>query len=189
MSVPTLPTCTQSGRRMGPGESDSKSRSLIQKVRIHSELPIPAGCDSMSIYKSLKYTLQDAFRFSVWFDVKFEGLATQLWKFEARLNNGTTMVYRTLRSKFRALILKVFENHLSREQFSQFKSNFSRITKMLQIEEDVAPFTEDKPFSWTRDGLPDDGPAAASIPAPSIATLLPTGSGPADGSSGRVPNA
>jgi hypothetical protein len=61
---------------MGPGESDSKSRSLIQKVKIHSELQIPAGCDSMSIYKSLKHTLQDAYRFSFWFDVKFEGLTT-----------------------------------------------------------------------------------------------------------------
>jgi hypothetical protein len=119
MSVPTFSTCMQSGRRMGPGESDSKSRSLIQKVKIYSELQIPAGYDSMSIYKSLKHTLQDAYRFSLWFDVKFEGLATQLWKFEARLNIGATI---SLRSKFRALILKVFEDHLSPEQFLYSKA-------------------------------------------------------------------
>jgi len=164
----------------------------------------------MSIYKSLKHTLQDAYRFSVWFDVKLEGLATQLWKFEARLNTGATMVYRSFRSKFRALVLKVFENHLSCEQFSQFKSDFSRITKMLQIEEDVAPFTEHKRHSWTLDGIPDIGEVdtdafaacggttqvtvlrtsvpGSSIPAPSIAALLPAGSGPADGSSGRAPH-
>jgi hypothetical protein len=121
------------------------------------------------------------------------------------------MVYSSLCSKFRALNLKVFENHLSPQQFSLFKGDFSRITKMLQIEEDIVPFTEDKPHSWTRDGLPDiedmntslfHGPAPASmqsIPAPggvtlltsalgpgsaSISTLLPASSRLPDGSSG-----
>jgi hypothetical protein len=210
MSLPTLPTCMQSGRRMGPGERDTTSRSLIQKVRIHSELQIPAGCDSMSIYKSLKHTLQDAYRFSLWFDVKFEGLATQLWKFEARLNIGATMVYRSFRSKFRAQILDSFRANLSPDQFQSFQTTFNGNRKALQIEEDVAPFTEDKPHSWTRDGLPDiedvamnallpDRPAAASTPAPggatqltsasvsgsaSISTLPPAGSRLPDGSSG-----
>jgi hypothetical protein len=124
MSVPTLPLASDPAR----------SRSLIQKVRIHSELQIPTGCDSIAIYKSLKHTLQDTYRSSHWFHVKFEGLATQLWKFEARLNIGATMVQKNFRSKFRALILKSFEDHLSSEQFSSFKGSFSRITKMLQID-------------------------------------------------------
>ena len=81
MSVQTLP-------------SDPRSRSLIQKVGIRSELQIPTECDSIAIYKSLKHTLQDTYRSSHWFHVKFEGLATQLWTFEARLNIGATMVHK-----------------------------------------------------------------------------------------------
>ena len=56
----------------------------------------------------------------------------------------------------------------------------------MQITEDHTPFSRDAPrHSWSISRDPD-GPAAASIPAQSIATLLPADSGPADGSSGRV---
>jgi hypothetical protein len=123
------------------------------------------------------------------FHVKFEGLATQLWKFEARLNIGATMVHKNIRSKIRVLILKGFKDHSSSEQCSSFKGSFSRncrITKMLQIDEDHTPFFED----ITRDGLPDmddvamntlllDGPAVPSIPsipAPGRATQLTSAS-------------
>jgi hypothetical protein len=59
---------------------------------------------------------------------------------------------------------------LPHDQFRSFQEEFNKNRKSLQIEKDVAPFTEDKQHSWTRDGLPDiedmnallfDGPAAA----------------------------
>ena len=166
-----------------------QSESVIERVRIHSEFQIPTAFDAILIYKELKRTLQDSYSASPWFWVEFRGLETQQWILEARLNTGAKIIQRSFRRKIRTQILDSFKAHLSHDEFCSFEKEFNKNRKALQIEEDVAPFTEDKPFSWTRDGLPDDGPAAASIPAPSIATLLPTGSGPADGSSGRVPNA
>ena len=156
MSVPTLP-------------SFPMSSSLIQRVRIHSELQIPAGCDSIAIYKSLKHTLQDSYGSTPWFHMKFRGFATQLWTFEARLHFGATMVHKKFRSKFRAQILDSFKANLSQEQFCLLQATFNRNRKVLQIEEDVAPFTEDKPHSWTRDGLPDveDVAMNALLPASS----------------------
>jgi hypothetical protein len=116
------------------------------------------------------------------------------------------------RRKIRAQILNSFRAHLSHNSFCSFEKEFNKNRKALQIEQDVAPFTEDKQHSWTRDRLPDikdvamnslcpDRPAAASIPAPcgatqlprasvpgsaSTAALLPAGPGQADGSGDPV---
>jgi hypothetical protein len=175
-SVPARPSVVQ-------------SESVLERVRIHSEFQIPADCDEFTIYEKLKRTLQDSYSSSPWFWVEFRGYGTQQWILDVRLNIGAKIIQRSFRRKFRAQILDSLKVHLSHDQFCSFEKEFNKNRKALQIEEDVAPFTEDKPHSWTRDGLPDDGPATASIPAPSVAALLPTGSGPADGSSGRVANA
>jgi hypothetical protein len=188
-----------------------KSEKFIERVKIHSELQIPAACDEFLIYNELKHTLQETYRVSPWFWVQFLGLGTQKWTLDARLHIGARYLHRNFRSKIRTLILDSFKAHLSHDQFRSFQEEFSKNRKALQIEEDVAPFTEDKQHSWTRDGLPDIedmnaslfyGPAAASIPsipAPggatqltsasvpgsaSISTLLPAGSRLPDGSSG-----
>jgi hypothetical protein len=190
-----------------------QSDSIIQRVRIHSEFQIPAACDAFMIYKELKHTLQDSYSGSPWFCVEFRGLGTQQWILDARLNIGAKIIQRSFRRKFRAQILDSFKANMSHDQFCSFEKEFNKNRKALQIEEDAAPFTADKPHSWTRDGLPDiedvamsallpAGPAAASIPAPggaaqltralvlagsaSTAALLPAGSGPADGSSGQM---
>ena len=80
--------------------SDPKSSSLIQKVGIYSELPIPSGCYSIAIYQSLKHTLQDVYGSTPWFHLKFSGFATQLWTFEARLQIGVTMIQRNFARNF-----------------------------------------------------------------------------------------
>jgi hypothetical protein len=80
---------------------------------------------------------------------------------------------------------------LSANEYASFCTEFNRKGHRLstQITEDHTTFSRYAPrhiWSISRD---PDGPSAASIPAPSIATLQPTGSGPAYGSSGRIANA
>jgi hypothetical protein len=96
-----------------------------------------------------------------------------------------------LRDKIRRSVQQTFSDHLSANEYASFCTEFNRKGHRLstQITEDHTPFSRDAPrhiWSISRD---PDGPSAASIPAPSIATLQPTGSGPAYGSSGRIANA
>jgi hypothetical protein len=72
-----------------------------------------------------------------------------------RLNTGAKIIQRSFRGKFGAQILDSFKAHLSNDKFCSFEKEFNKNRKVLQIEEDVAPFTEDKQHSWTLDGLPD----------------------------------
>ena len=122
--------------------------------------------------------------------MEFEGLGTQLWTFEARLNLniGATVQHKTFRTKIRDQILKIFKVHLSCEEFSLFKSSFSRITKMLLIEEDLAPFTEAITYAWTRDGLPemDDVGMSIWISGATRPAMVATVAAPGGGSSSSV---
>ena len=98
------------------------------------------------------------------------------------------MLHLSLGDKFRRPVQQSFRDHLSATEYASFCTDFNRKGNRLsmQITEDHTPFSRDAPrHSWSISRDPD-GPAAASIPAQSIATLLPADSGPADGSSGRV---
>lgn len=103
----------------------------------------------------LKYNLEASYKAVPWFQVKFQGLGTQHWILDARLNIGTTNLHASLRSKVRELILQAFKAHLSQDQFEAFRKSFSRITKMLQIDEMDTPFADVGLHSWTCDGLPE----------------------------------
>jgi len=132
-----------------------KSRTSIQKVRVRSELQIPANCDAEAIYKRLKHNLEASYNAAPWFQVKFQGLGTQLWTLDARLNIGATNLHASLRTKIRTLILQSFKDHLSQDQFETLQKSFSGITKMLQIDEDGTTFSDMSLHSWTCNGLPD----------------------------------
>ena len=70
------------------GQSVIRSETLVQHVRLHSELQIPALSDEFTIYKELKRTLQASYRGSPWFRVDFHGLGTKRWIFDANCHKA-----------------------------------------------------------------------------------------------------
>ena len=97
----------------------------MQQVRIRQELQIPVDYDAEAIYKRLKRDLQATNDATPWFQVELQGLGTQLWTFEARLNLGVMIQFKRLRTNIRKQILESFKSHLPHDLFEAFLTSFS----------------------------------------------------------------
>ena len=141
----------------GAGPASSSMASTVCGVKIHLRLPIPEGCNQIDIYNDLKRDVQELYAGATWFQVNFQGLGTQLWSMAARLNIGSNMLLRNYRTKFRKPILQSFKSHLAPMQYQIFETRFNKDKRLLQIEEDNAPFSGANHHSWTLDGIPESG--------------------------------
>ena len=129
----------------------------VQRVKVLLKLPISDDYNKLAIYNDLKRNLKELYAGATWFQVNFQGLGTQLWSMAARLNIGSNMLLRNYRTKFRRPILQSFKSHLAPMQYQIFETRFNKDKRLLQIEEDNAPFSGANHHSWTLDGIPESG--------------------------------
>ena len=71
----------------------------------------------------------------------------------ARLNVGSNMLLRNFRTKLRKPILESLKLEWAPVQYQDFATWLNKDKRLLQIEEDNAPFAEANYRSWTLDGI------------------------------------
>ena len=104
----------------------------------------------------------------------FSGPLNKTVEYGSQLNIGCNVALRNFRTKLRKTILQSFQNHLASMLYQIFAQWFNKNKKLLQIEEDNAPFAEENHHSLTLDGIPEScdvdmdaaGRCLLSMPAP-----------------------
>ena len=141
----------------------------LHKVRIQLNLKIPDGCSlsaSQYLHSSLRQKFNTNFKGVPLFQVYIQGLGTQLWTLNAKLDNGVVLTRGGLRNKIRTTIQQAFEEVLSESECESFRSWFKKIGKgtgeWLRITQDNEPFPGVPPHFWVvmsdGDELPDFTP-------------------------------
>ena len=141
----------------------------VQKVRIQLNLKIPDGCSlsaSQCLHSSLRQKFNTNFKGVPLIQVYIQGLGTQLWTLDAKLDNGVVLTCGGLRNKIRTTIQQAFEEVLSESECESFRAWFKKIGKgtgeWLRITQDNEPFPGVPPHFWVvmsdGDELPDFTP-------------------------------
>ena len=141
----------------------------LHKVRIQLNLKIPDGCSlsaSQCLHSSLRQKFNTNFKGVPLFQVYIQGLGTQLWTLDAKLDNGVVLTCGGLRNKIRTTIQQAFEDVLSELECQSFRAWFKKIGKgtgeWLRINQDNEPFPGVPSHFWgvMRDSneLPDFTP-------------------------------
>ena len=132
--------------------------STVCGVKIQSglRLLIPEDCNQIATYNDLKRDLQELYTGATWFQVCFSGP----WNTE---NSGIWPLNWILAATWLSEISDQTSKNNSKElpkslgayAISTFRTMVQQNKKLLQIEEDNAPFAEANHHSWTLDGIPE----------------------------------
>ena len=95
-----------------------------RKFRIQLRLQIPDCCSEDTLHKSLIQKLVSSFSKAPMFQVDIQGLGTQIWILDAKLDNGTLSTTSGLRTKIRSPIQQAFEECLSPPDYESFIVSF-----------------------------------------------------------------
>ena len=98
----------------------------LQNVRIQLILQIPEGCSQGAVYNSLRQKLEVSFNRVPIFQVYLNGLGTQLWRLDAKLDNGAALTKKAYRMKIRSTILQAFHETLSSCDYQSFSERFTK---------------------------------------------------------------
>ena len=159
----------------------------LQKVRIQLILQIPEGCSQGAVYNSLRQKLEVSFNRVPIFQVYFNGLGTQLWRLDAKLDNGAALTKKAYRMKIRSTILPAFNETLSSCDYQSFSERFTKKGNnnrgWMKINEDTEPFPGVQPHYW---GLMSDGDELPDFSTNYADAFFGVDAGPASGSGGRA---
>ena len=127
-----------------------------RKFQIQLRMQIPDSCSEDTLHKSLKKKLVSSFSNAPLFQVNIQGLGTQMWILNAKLDNGALSTTSALRKKFRSPVQQAFEECLSPPDYASFIASFCKQGNnnrdFLKITADSdGPFPGPSHF-WTDDG-------------------------------------
>ena len=87
----------------------------------------------------------------------------------AQLNVSCNVALRNFQTKLRKAIVQSFQNHLAPMLYQNFAQWFNK--RLLQIEEDNAPFAEANHRSWTLDRIPESCDVDMDAPGSSLLSM------------------
>ena len=97
-----------------------------RKFQIQLRMQIPDSCSEDTLHKSLKKKLMSSFSNTPLFQVNIQGLGTQMWILNAKLDNGALSTTSALRKKFRSPVQQAFEECLSPPDYASFIASFCK---------------------------------------------------------------
>ena len=89
-------------------------------------MQIPDSCSEDTLHKSLKKKLVSSFSNAPLFQENIQGLGTQMWILNAKLDNGALSTTSALRKKFRSPVQQAFEECLSPPDYALFIASFCK---------------------------------------------------------------
>ena len=89
----------------------------------------------------------------------------------AQLNVSCNVALRNFQTKLRKAIVQSFQNHLAPMLYQNFAQWFNKNKRLLQIEEDNAPFAEANHRSWTLDRIPESCYVYMDAPGRSLLSM------------------
>ena len=158
-----------------------------RKFQIQLRIQIPDSCSEDTLHKSLKKKLMSSFSNTPLFQVNVQGLGTQMWILNAKLDNGALSTTSALRKKFRSPVQQAFEECLSPPDYASFIASFC---KQGNNNRDFLKITADSdgPFPGPSHFWTDDGAVLPEFTSAIVDALFPEhgaasgGAGPASSS-------